>query len=316
MSQCLVVMYHYVRDRHNGPESAIRGLDVATFEQQLDILCDTLKPIDWSTLVAWQTGRVSIDAPTFLLTFDDGLSDHAEVVAPVLEERGLRGVFFVSTAMLVDRVMATAHQIHLLLCHMDAEDLSTQVRQRAIDAGVNQEELLAADDDAHRRAYAYESADRAALKRLLTYGLPIELRNDIVASLFAENVGDSADYAARWYMNWEAIATMRRDGHTIGGHGHVHEPLLRLSPEDQQRDMARCVAVLRDGLGPGVRPFSYPFGSVDWDLARRCGACGFVNGFTTVRGWVGQRDHAHQLSRVDTIHVDSFLEKELACLRS
>ena len=315
MTQCLVVMYHYVRDRSAGPESEIRGLDVATFERQLDHLQEALAPIDWPMLVAMQTGRVKLDEPTFLLTFDDGLSDHADVVAPILEARGLRGVFFVSTGMLVDRVMAAAHMVHLLLCRLETSDLMAAIRERVREAGIDPSDVEQRDGGVGRGAYAYESADRAVLKQLLTFGLPIGLRNEIVSSLFAEHVGDPAEFASRWYMDWESIATMTVAGHTIGGHGHVHEPLLRLSPTEQSRDMSHCASVLREGLGPGIRPFSYPFGSVDSELARRCGACGFVNGFTTVRGWVGHRDGAHQLCRVDTIHVDSFLEKELACLR-
>lgn len=314
MSRCLAVMYHYVRDRANGAESAIRGLDVATFERQLDLLQETLTPIDWPTLVAWQTGRVRLDQPTFLLTFDDGLADHAEVVAPILESRGLRGVFFVSTGMLINRVMATAHIVHLLLCYVPVDVLISAVRTRAVEAGVNLSDI-ASDDSGLKQAYSYETEDRATLKRLLTFGLPIALRDEIVASLFSEHVGDASTVASRWYMDWEAIAKLTQSGHTIGGHGHVHEPLMRLTEHEQLRDMKQCNAILREGLGPGVRPFSYPFGSVDSNIARRCGECGFVNGFTTVRGWIEASEDAHRLSRVDTIHVDSFLEKELACLR-
>jgi peptidoglycan/xylan/chitin deacetylase (PgdA/CDA1 family) len=36
----------------------------------------------------------------FILTFDDATADHAKVAAPLLEARGLRGVFFIPTAKL------------------------------------------------------------------------------------------------------------------------------------------------------------------------------------------------------------------------
>ncbi len=315
MSRCLAVMYHYVRDRGKSPESGIRGLDVGTFERQLDVLQGAMTPIDWPALVAWRTGRVRVDEPTFLLTFDDGLSDHAEVVAPILESRGLRGVFFVGTGTLTGRVPATAHMVHLLLCHVAVDELMAAVRARAIEAGVELAGATKSDGGVAKKIYAYETPERAELKWFLTYGLPIGLRDEIVGSLFAERVGDVGEFASRWYMNWESVSHLECSGHTIGGHGHVHEPLMRLTEVEQSRDMGRCAAVLREGLGPGVRPFSYPFGSVDGKIARRCGDCGFVNGFTTQRGWIEASGDAHRLSRVDTIHVDSFLEKELACLR-
>jgi peptidoglycan/xylan/chitin deacetylase (PgdA/CDA1 family) len=48
-----------------------------------------------------QEGKPSpADRGGFLITFDDGTVDHYFTAAPVLERNGLRGVFFVSTALL------------------------------------------------------------------------------------------------------------------------------------------------------------------------------------------------------------------------
>ncbi len=80
----VIVMYHYVRDRATTPEAAIRGLDTAGFRRQLDLLCARAEPITWPQFHAWHQGIGTIPETGFLLTFDDGLSDHAEVVAPLL----------------------------------------------------------------------------------------------------------------------------------------------------------------------------------------------------------------------------------------
>jgi peptidoglycan/xylan/chitin deacetylase (PgdA/CDA1 family) len=311
-AKCLAIMYHYVRDRADGAESDIRGLDVASFTEQIDSLGRTLEPIDWPTFVAWRTGRRSIPQRSFLLTFDDGLSDHADVVAPILESRGLHGVFFVQSSVLVDQSMVTAHQIHLLLCKMDAATLLDLVRRRAPSNGTAapKDRLIALEA---KKRYSYETPERADLKHYLTHVLPVEARNTIVADLFAEHVGDPHEYARRWYMDWDQLSQMQRAGHTIGGHGHSHEPYDRLTVSQQAADMARCSAVLRDGLGREARPFSYPYGVLDEDIARRCAFAGFVNGFTTQRGWIGAFDDAHRLRRVDTIHADAVVEREFSC---
>lgn len=43
---------------------------------------------------------MSPDAPHLVLTFDDGTEDHYSWAAPLLEEQSLRGIFYVSTAVL------------------------------------------------------------------------------------------------------------------------------------------------------------------------------------------------------------------------
>ena len=102
-------------------------------------------------------------------------------------------------------------------------------------------------------------------------------------------------------------------GHTIGGHGHVHEPYDRLTHEEIQKDVMQVAAVFRDGLGPDVRPFSYPYGSYNNHAVAACKKAGFVHGFTTHRGWTELHADPHRLPRIDTIDVYNVLREKLAC---
>jgi len=49
---------------------------------------------------AFLLGRLNIQRPGILFTFDDGCSDNYAVAAPILEEFDLRGIFFVSPGLL------------------------------------------------------------------------------------------------------------------------------------------------------------------------------------------------------------------------
>ena len=86
---CLVVMYHYVRDSAATPFPAIRALPPALFEQQLDWLQREYHLVDIDALSAAVAGRGVLPANAALLTFDDGLVDHYQVVVPILRQRGL-----------------------------------------------------------------------------------------------------------------------------------------------------------------------------------------------------------------------------------
>jgi peptidoglycan/xylan/chitin deacetylase (PgdA/CDA1 family) len=168
-------------------------------------------------------------------------------------------------------------------------------------------------EDAARRVYHYETPERARVKYLLAYVLPFELRDRLVDELFREHVGDPEAVARQWYLSPEQLRDLDAAGHTVGGHGFNHVPLKRLSPQEQKLDLSRSAAALREILGPQPRPFSYPFGSVDEGSARHCAEAGFVNGFTTVPSWIYPDHNRHLLSRVDTIAVERFLEKEEPC---
>src|SRR5438270_4067971 len=64
----------------------------STFESHLKWLSERFEII---TPNDFATGTSVSDRPKVLLTFDDGCEDNYELVAPILESQGLRGLFFV-----------------------------------------------------------------------------------------------------------------------------------------------------------------------------------------------------------------------------
>ncbi len=315
-SRCLVVMYHYVHDREPLTCSGLAGLSSSEFSAQLDELTRALTPTDWPSIYAWMQGRGSIPGRCFLLTFDDGLADHAEVVLPMLQERGLRGTFFVPGCVLTSQRLLSAHAIHLLLATLGEQRLMQELVTHLDEQEGNADRLDTLDTAAAEAMYHYESPIRAHLKYLLTMVLPIALRDAAVEALFKRHVGSPARWSRHWYLGWDDLVRMQSLGHTIGGHGFSHEPYIRLSPTEQGQDMRRAGRVLHDGLGADIRPFSYPFGGFDDTICTTCRASGFSHAFTTEERWVTRQSDLLKLPRVDTIHVDAVLRQELACTPS
>jgi peptidoglycan/xylan/chitin deacetylase (PgdA/CDA1 family) len=65
------------------------------FESQLRFYREHFLPVGPAELAALLRGEWSAERPGLLLSFDDGLRSHAEVVAPLLERHGFCGWFFV-----------------------------------------------------------------------------------------------------------------------------------------------------------------------------------------------------------------------------
>lgn len=315
--QCLAVMYHYVRnaDANAGGGDGVVALSPVDFAGQLDRLCADLEPLDWQRLDDWHHDCASMPERSFLLTFDDGLIDHADVVAPILERRGLRGVFLVSTESVVDRRLAPAHQLHALLSALGADQLHETLLARLTDLSSDRWQLTEADRRRVQSIYHYESPVRAEIKYLIHYKLSSDVRDRVLGELCAAHVGPATRLASRWYLTPDQLRDLQSVGHTIGGHGHRHEPYARLTPIEQRHDAIRTIGHLTEHLGPGSRPFSYPFGSIGDSTVHACREAGFAGAFTTVPAWIDARADRFRLGRVDTIAVDNFLETYELCPR-
>ena len=311
--RCLAVMYHYVHDVEPVTSHGVGGLTTKAFHAQLDRLCRIMAPVDWPTLYAWKRGRGDVPDRCFLLTFDDGLADQVNVVRPILQERNLRGVFFVPGAVLSTERLLAAHAIHLLFANLGDHRLHEELLAYLADQGDDTDWISSLDTAAAERMYHYEPPRRAHLKYLLTMILPIELRGAAIRTLFEQHVGSLTRWARTWYLTWDQVVGLQSLGHTVGGHGYGHESYGRLSPEECRQDIHRAAAVLRSGLGADKRPFSYPYGSYNEDAVSACREAGFAHAFTTEQGWITQKSDPLALPRVDTMDVEAVLDEEVVC---
>ena len=111
------VMYHYVRPAADGLPH-FPYLSLADFERQLDDFADSYGFVGRGDFLRWVGGS---PAPRgVLLTFDDGLRDHAEFVLPALQARGLFGLFYVSSGPAMTGQILDVHKVHLALGRVGA----------------------------------------------------------------------------------------------------------------------------------------------------------------------------------------------------
>jgi peptidoglycan/xylan/chitin deacetylase (PgdA/CDA1 family) len=247
-----------------GRASAVCGGD---FETQLDLLTSRLEPLDWAGLSDVLRGKGDPPARSFVLTFDDGLREHAETVLPILERRGLKGIFFVPGCVLSKPKMLSAHLVHLLLEALGETKLAEEVKN-VLSQTATGAELSEAETAQALKLYHYEPPPLAQLKFLLTMKLPLATRASVVSRLFDKHVGPQQDWTTRWYLNSNHVRELHSLGHTIGGHSFGHEPYGRLDAAALERDIGRSTFALQNLLGASERPFAYPFGSVHPKAAR------------------------------------------------
>jgi len=128
MSQCQIVMYHYVRDTSTTPYPDIKALPTADFERQLDGLQASFEVLTYPQFEQMLKGEIHFDRPTALLTFDDGFIDNYEVVYPIFQRRGISGVFFITSSTQDSKpTLLNVHKTHFLLAKMGATPFANAV---------------------------------------------------------------------------------------------------------------------------------------------------------------------------------------------
>lgn len=82
--------YLRILNYHDVPPSQAQA-----FERQVARFAERYQPIGRAELLAQREGAWHSERPGMLLSFDDGLRSHADVVAPILERYGFAGCFLV-----------------------------------------------------------------------------------------------------------------------------------------------------------------------------------------------------------------------------
>jgi peptidoglycan/xylan/chitin deacetylase (PgdA/CDA1 family) len=111
----------------------------------------------------------------------------------------------------------------------------------------------------------YDSKEVMFVKKLLQFGLELEVREKIVDELFIRLVGiDQACFSRELYMTTEQIKTMSRNRMHIGCHGYNHFWWNKLSRSEMEAELDMSLKFLYQiGVDPNLWTASYPYGSYD-----------------------------------------------------
>jgi peptidoglycan/xylan/chitin deacetylase (PgdA/CDA1 family) len=279
-----IVMYHYVRD--GGP---VHTRTVAELEAQLDFVAQSHEVLRVADVAAG-----SWPEQACLLTFDDGLREHLEVVAPALEARGLTGCFCPPAAPVLERRVLDVQKTQWLLGTVaDHAALGDELLSLAeIDDG-------AAFRGANTPPHRYDPPETVFVKRALQDGLPEDRRRAVLDRLFREHVtGDERAFADELYLTRDECRELVRRGHDVIGHGYEHRRLGLLGEAAQREEIDRSRAFVADAGGTWA--LCYAYGSRNATTLRLLRESGCLLGLTTEPRRATPEDPLLELPRIDT----------------
>lgn len=279
-----IVMYHYVRDG-----AAVHARTVAELEAQLDLVAKCYERLGVADVAArsWPENGC-------LLTFDDGLREHLEVVAPALEARGLTGCFCVPAQPVLERRVLDVQKTQWLLA---------TVTDRAA-LGDELVALAEIDDEVAFRArntppHRYDDPETVFVKRALQDGLPESTRRPVLDRLFSEHVtADERAFADELYLTLDECRELVRRGHDVIGHGYEHRRLELLDEGAQRAEIGRSGSFVAD-VG-GTWALCYAYGSRNETTLRLLEESGCALALTTEPRRATEADPLLELPRIDT----------------
>ncbi len=284
-SGCLtVVNYHHVRVSPDPDFPHLHGLTLDQFRHQLDTLGRTFELVSPSDVLCVLRGSGSLPKNACLLTFDDGLREHREIVAPELRSRGLKALFFVCTAPYASGILLSVHRAHLLSGRFGYAELADELMETA--EALRCPPVDAACDARGGLQYRYDDRETARVKFYLNFVLTPEQRDDVLARVFQARLGDEGPFAQRHYMSRRQVREMATLDMEVGLHSHRHLPLARVPEEEMRADLRRNARWIEALAGRAARWVSYPYGGPDACSERVAAAArslSLAGGFTMTR---------------------------------
>lgn len=209
---------------------------VAEFERGLDDLLADFRPLALGEFIAVLKNGGPWPERAFLLSFDDGYREAAEVVAPILLRKGVPATFFVCSGML------------------DNARLCVDLK-----AGLIQNVLTMS-----------RAPERAGYREILeAHGLfPFVVRagmQDVEPALDAVAGRMGIDWASaltryRPYLTTEQVRKLLADGFTIGAHSIDHPLYHRIPLDEQLRQTRESMDAIQRRFGLDYRAFAFPYG--------------------------------------------------------
>lgn len=126
LNYCLPV-YHCVSDE-NLPHlnQIIKYKNVKQFESDLDYLSKYFQFVNWDEFKDFIKGNFKPKKKIALLTFDDGLSEFYDIIAPILERKGIYAINFINPAFINNKDLMFRSKASLIVNKLKSGNIKNQ----------------------------------------------------------------------------------------------------------------------------------------------------------------------------------------------
>jgi len=292
-----VLNYHRVADHRNPKFDTFKPNVSATpdgFAEQMDFLKRYFNLVSIDEVTAWLDGKGVLPKYPALITFDDGYYDNLSNALPVLSQRKIPALIFL-TIDFINRLSVpfwdnaaccfyrTRHQQAQLPLFGDREWGDAGERDRVIKEFVEAIKYLP-------KAQKNETLER------LQETLEVSLHREEFSSLF---------------LNWDQVRELNKAGISFGAHTVSHPILTRILLEEARQEISASKTFIEEQLGDPISSFAYPNGQAadfNAEIQTLVKDAGYRSAFTLVDGpnpLEQVKGAPYQINRIFIGHKDS-----------
>lgn len=232
--------YHTVSDKeliHLKHLYAVRT--VRTFENDLDFLLKHFKPVSYEELLSKKFNNIRDNS--FVLTFDDGLREFHDVIAPILLRKGIPAVCFLNSAFVGNKELFFRYKCSILI-------------DKLINHGESASGIKGVSEWFKLRNMTY--SNRFETVKSINYQNRTEL--DSLAKIL------DVDFNAylqeeKPYLDEIQINALAKQGFAFGAHSVDHPYYAELMPEEQVTQTRQSVDYVSSEFSQKHRMFAFPF---------------------------------------------------------
>ncbi|MFY0630032.1 MAG: polysaccharide deacetylase family protein [Flavobacteriaceae bacterium] len=232
----LVPFYHMVSDDENTfADYLYTPRKIKTFKEDLKVLLKHYRVVSLEDFIKLSRQKGKHKKPFVHLTFDDGLANFYDVVAPILHKEKIPATVFVNTDFIDNKRLFYRYKASLLIqFYQRATDDEKQVFHRFLNTKSNVKEKL----------------------------LAINFHQEKELDQLAENAGYSFSSfleKEQPYLTSHQIKELINKGFTIGAHSKNHPLFSNLTLDEQVVQAKESIAWLQENFQVDYKAFSFPF---------------------------------------------------------
>lgn len=237
----LIINYHVVsNDKLPHIAHLYKYRSISEFKDDLDFFTRNFHPIGLTEFLQCQRSNLALPDNALLLTFDDGLREVYDIVAPILERRKLTATFFLTSNFLDNQELGYDHKKSLLvdfLCHSGNQRAYQQIGSMMNCQYEKKSEL-------HKAIIG------------LQYDKLFMI--DEIAGVLQY---DFQDYLQRInpYITIDQVKDMISRGFTFGAHGIDHAKSSEISLKNQIHQALNSTTQIVEKFSLPYRVFAFPY---------------------------------------------------------
>jgi peptidoglycan/xylan/chitin deacetylase (PgdA/CDA1 family) len=205
------------------------------FETELDFILKYFEPVDLEYLL----NHLQTKKKIFHLSFDDGLKECHEVIAPILKKKGIPATFFVNTGFIDNKALYYKYKASILTNALKHD--KNKLNQLLLQFNIQQESLLKVD-------FSKETAlDKIAEQLGINFSAFLETRTP--------------------YLTTNQLVDIKDQGFSIGAHSVNHPEFWLISEEEQYLQIKESMDWIQKNIQPKIKAFAFPY--TDWGASAK-----------------------------------------------